>query len=80
MCFDLNWLGKKIFTYTFPRREGWAVGGLAVRDGRIALSLPKLNQVLLIDAAKGTLLGKSQVEEPRGLAFAPTGRLFVPVV
>jgi hypothetical protein len=75
--FGLNWLGKKIFTYTFPRREDWAVGGLAVRDGRIALSLPKLHQVLLIDAEKGTLLGKTEVEQPRGLAFDAHGRLLV---
>jgi hypothetical protein len=72
-----NWAGKKIFTYTFTRREDWAVGGLAVRDSRIALSLPKLNQVLLIDAEKGTLLGKTEVEQPRGLAFDAAGRLLV---
>jgi DNA-binding beta-propeller fold protein YncE len=72
-----NWSGAKVFTYTFPRKQDWAVGGLAVRDGRIALSLPKLNQVLLIDAAKGTLLGKSEVEQPRGLAFDANGRLLV---
>jgi hypothetical protein len=76
-AFGPNWLGKKIFTYTFPRREHWAVGGLAVRDGRIALSLPKLNQVLLIDAEKGSLLGKTEVEQPRGLAFDAAGRLIV---
>jgi hypothetical protein len=70
-----NWLGKKIFTYTFPRRADWDVGGLAVRDGRIALSLPKLNQALLIDAEKGTLRGKTEVEQPRGLAFDAAGRL-----
>jgi hypothetical protein len=26
-AFAPNWLSKKIFTYTFPRREHWAVGG-----------------------------------------------------
>jgi hypothetical protein len=72
-----NWSGTKVFTYAFPRREDWAVGGLAVRDGRIVLSLPKINQVLLIDSAKGTLLGKAEVEQPRGLAFDAAGRLFV---
>jgi hypothetical protein len=72
-----SWGGTKIFTYPFPRRESWAVGGLAVRDSRIVLSLPKLNQVLLIDAAKGTLLGKTKVEQPRGLAFKANGQLLV---
>jgi hypothetical protein len=72
-----NWLGKKIFTYKFPRREHWAIGGLAVRDGRIALSLPKLNQVLLLGAEKGTVLGKTEVQQPRGLAFDAAGRLIV---
>jgi hypothetical protein len=76
-AFGPNWLGKRIFTYKFSRREDWAVGGLAVRDGRITLSLPKLNQVLLIDAEKGTLLGRTEVEQPRGLAFDTTGRLIV---
>ena len=50
---------------------------MAARDGRIALGLPKLNQILLIDAAKGTLLGMSEVEQPRGLAFDASGRLLV---
>jgi hypothetical protein len=72
-----SWGGKRIFTYTFSRRHDWAVGGLAARDGRVVLSLPKLNQVLLIDAAKGTLLGKTEVKQPRGLAFDAGGRLFV---
>ena len=68
---------QKLFTYQYPRKEDWGVGGLAVRDGRIALSLPKLNQILLIDAAKGTLLGKTEVEQPRGMAFDANGRLLV---
>lgn len=68
---------QKLFTYQYPRKEDWGVGGLAVHDGRIALSLPKLNQVLLIDAAKGTLLGKTEVEQPHGLAFDANGRLLV---
>jgi hypothetical protein len=72
-----SWSGTKVFTHSFPRREDWAVGGLAVRDGRIVLSLPKLNQILLIDAAKGTLLGKTEVDQPRGLAFDANGRLLV---
>jgi hypothetical protein len=72
-----HWSGNKVFTYKYPRREDWAVGGLAVRDSRIVLSLPKLNQVLLIDAAKGTLLGKTELKQPRGLAFDAGGRLFV---
>jgi len=75
-----NWAGKKLYFHSLPGKESKetvAVGGLAVRDGRIGLSLPKLNQVLLIDAAKGTLLGKTEVEQPRGLAFDAAGRLFV---
>jgi hypothetical protein len=76
-AFGMNWSGKKIFTYNFPRREDWAVGGLAVRDSRIALSLPRLNQILLIDAEKGALLGQFDVEQPRGLAFDAAGQFFV---
>jgi hypothetical protein len=72
-----SWSGTRVFTYPFPRREDWAVGGLAVRDGRIVLSLPRLNQLLLIDAARGTLLGKTEVNQPRGLAFNANGQLLV---
>src|SRR6516162_1360829 len=72
-----SWSGTKVFTQRFSRREDWAVGGLAVRNGWIVLSLPKLNQILLIDAAKGMLLGKTEIEQPRGLAFDANGRLLV---
>ena len=70
-------VNQKVYSYPFLRKEDWAVGGLAVRDGRVALSLPKVNRVLLIDAAKGALLGQAEVQQPRGLAFDPTGRLLI---
>jgi hypothetical protein len=78
-----NWTGQRLYFHSLPgkegkeRKEAVAVGGLAVRDGRVALSLPKANQVLLIDAAQGTLLGTSEVNDPRGLAFDAAGRLFI---
>jgi hypothetical protein len=68
---------QQLFTHAFARAEDAAVGGLAVRDGRIALSLPKVNQVVLLDAAKGAVLGQAEVQQPRGLAFDAAGRLLV---
>ena len=57
----------------------WAaqMGGLAVRDGLIAVSMPTLNRVLFIDAALNRVRASAQVLEPRGLAFDSAGRLLV---
>jgi len=51
------------------------IGGLAVRDGVIAVSLTSLNQVVFINAADGAVLGRASLAKPFGLAFDKQGRL-----
>ena len=55
--------------------SGSQIGGLAVRDGVIAVSLTALNQVVFIKAADGSVLGRAPLPAPRGLAFDKQGRL-----
>lgn len=70
-------------TWKFPGSGGaWnatsplaAVSGLAVHDGLVAASLPKLHQILFIDAAHHKALGTAALTDPRGLAFDAEGRL-----
>lgn len=70
-------------TWKFPGSGGaWnatsplaAVSGLAVHNGLVAVSLPKLNQILFIDAAQHKTLGTAALTDPRGLAFDSQGRL-----
>lgn len=70
-------------TWKFPgttpeqRKANAVMGGIAARDGILAVSLPKLNQVLLIDAKAGAVLATKDVPSPRGVAFDATGKLLV---
>lgn len=52
------------------------IGGLAVFDGVIVLSLPVKNQLLFINANKKEIIGTVPLAAPKGLAFDSTGRLF----
>jgi hypothetical protein len=53
------------------------MGGLAVRDGSIVVSLRRLNKLLFFDARTGKVTGELPASDPRGLAFDKTGRLLV---
>ena len=53
------------------------VRGIAAYDGVIACSVNSQNRVLLIDARSGKISGNIPVPDPRGLVFAPGGRLLV---
>ena len=56
-------------------------GGLAARDGMLVFSLPKLDQLVLVEArddrASNKLVGTISLANPRGLAFDAQGRLLV---
>jgi len=52
-----------------------AVGGVAARNGLVAVSLPKMHQILFVDAAAHRALGVAALADPRGLAFDDSGRL-----
>ncbi len=53
------------------------VGGLAAQDGVLAVSFPLLNQILFVDAGSGRILGKPQIDNPRGLTYDAQGNLLV---
>jgi hypothetical protein len=67
---------KPVVKYRFPGgKDASALTGLAVHNGLMACSLPKQKEILLVDAKAGKVLGSAPVDDPRGLAFDPQGRL-----
>ena len=61
---------------TFADNYSAGVSGLAVRNGLIAVSLPKSGHLLFVDAATRRALGTTPLDDPRGLAFDGDGQLF----
>ncbi len=57
----------------------WAdyIGGIAVRNNRIVVSLTGLDRLLFVDAKEKKVLGTTPVAQPRGLAFNQRGQLLV---
>lgn len=55
----------------------YVLAGIAVRDGLIAVSLPRQNKILFFDARSGSALGEGGVENPRGMTFDNAGQLLV---
>ena len=51
--------------------------GVAVHDGLLVCSLPKLGTLMLVEVANGRILGQLPCADPRGLAFDLQGRLWV---
>jgi NHL repeat len=67
---------KTVAPYKFAGgKEASAIAGLAVRNGLLVCSLPKQNQLLLVDARAGKVTGTTPLDDPRGLAFDARGRL-----
>jgi len=64
-------------TYKFPDKKLAALGGMAAWNGLVVVSLPKMNQLLFVDAAAQKVLGTGPLEDGRGLAFERDGRLLV---
>ncbi|EIQ01383.1 hypothetical protein OpiT1DRAFT_05959 [Opitutaceae bacterium TAV1] len=69
-------------TVEIPRESGdhaaeGEIGGLAVRNAIVIVSLPRRDELLFIDARAKTLLGAAPLTAPRGLAFDSAGRLLV---
>lgn len=70
-------------TYRFPgqpqddHNPNSALSGLAVHNGLLIAALPKLNQLLCVDAVNNRQIGTVPLSDPRGLAFDRQGRLFV---
>lgn len=57
------------------KKAGEQIGGLAVRDGVIVVSLTARNEIVFLRASDGSRLGSHALESPRGLAFDAQGRL-----
>lgn len=53
------------------------IGGFAVHNGIAVVSLPKKNQLVLIDLAAGKVSGTVAVDSPMGLAFDSKGQFLV---
>jgi hypothetical protein len=78
---------KPILNYTVdidekpaPDADGRAlwvkqIGGLAVHNNIVVVSLPFRNQLLFADALSGKILGLTPVDSPRGVAFDAHGNL-----
>jgi hypothetical protein len=69
--------GEQDPRYTFPDNAHTGLSGLAVYNARLVASLPKMNQLLWVDAARRRILGTCEVTDPRGVAFDSQGRLLV---
>ncbi|MDB6039776.1 MAG: repeat containing protein, partial [Verrucomicrobiales bacterium] len=69
--------GDADFRFAFPDNAHVGLSGLAVHDARLVATLPKMNQLLWVDAAKRKILGTVELNDPRGVAFDPQGRLLV---
>lgn len=61
--------------YAFPDNALEGVSGLAVYNGLLVVSLPRMNQLLWVDAVKRRIIGLSDLPDPHGLAFDAKGRL-----
>ena len=69
--------GAGDFRYTFPDNQRVGVSGLAVHNSRLVASLPKMNELLWVDAAERRIIGTVPMDDPRGVAFDSAGRLLV---
>jgi len=61
--------------YAFPDAAHCGLSGLAVHDARLVAALPKMDQLLWVDARARRIIGTVPLADPRGLAFDVQGRL-----
>jgi hypothetical protein len=64
-------------SWKFPNPSLDGVGGLAAHNGLVIVSLTKLNQLLLVDAAQPRALGTLPIPDPHGLLADGGGSLLV---
>ena len=63
--------------WKYPKPDLGALGGLAAYNGLLFVSLPKMNELLLIDAALSRVIGAVPIPNPGGLFADGKGNLFV---
>ncbi|HEY3331810.1 MAG TPA: PA14 domain-containing protein [Capsulimonadaceae bacterium] len=61
--------------WRYPDNGAAGLGGLAVRNGILIASLPRLNQLLFVDCATQKTIGTAPLDNPGGLAFDSQGGL-----
>ncbi len=66
---------RKLFTHKFNDAKKAGMGGLAVRNGILFASLPKMDQLLIVDGKSGKQVTMLPLKNPRGLYFDSQGRL-----
>ncbi len=71
----LGELAVRMDAVSAGQTAGENIGGLAVYNAVVAISLTALNQIVLINARDGAVLGQVELPSPRGLAFDANGRL-----
>jgi hypothetical protein len=63
--------------WKYPRADQEGVGGLAAYNGLVLVSLSKMDELLLIDAALSRVIGTFPVSRPGGLYADSKGHLFI---
>ncbi|MGA2253424.1 MAG: hypothetical protein ABSG53_02085 [Thermoguttaceae bacterium] len=67
---------KPVIKFAFRGgKDASVLSGLAINKGLLVCSLPKQNEMLLIDAKAGKFVATVSLRDPRGLAFDSQGRL-----
>ena len=61
--------------YAFPDAEQTGLSGLAVHNARLVAALPKMDELLWVDASGRRIIGTVPLDDPRGIAFDADGRL-----
>ena len=63
--------------WKFPKLDLEGLGGLAAYNGVLIVSLPKMNELLLIDVGVGRVIGTYALTKPGGLFADEKGSLYV---
>lgn len=64
-------------TWRYPKPDLESLGGVAAYDGLLIVSLPKMDQLLLVDAARARVIGTYPISKPGGIFADRSGNLFV---
>src|ERR1700730_15966255 len=63
--------------WKYPKPDLEGLGGIAVYDGLLIVSIPKMDELLLVDAALSRVIGMFPIPKPGGLFADEKGNLFV---
>ncbi|MBI3879971.1 MAG: hypothetical protein HY301_07885, partial [Verrucomicrobia bacterium] len=72
-----TWPLAKLVSKQAEHNVAEEMGGFAVRDGLVVVSLKRAGKLLFAEARGGKILGEVRMESPRGVAFDHEGKLLV---